>query len=181
MTLAEARRSALLCVGRRLLASGARTLGLVPVNDHVSVPRCARILAEVLNELDATEVVLVDAGLGARHYDASGPLGPRLRVLRPAATAEVVDLVELFGQVADEPGRFLIDLTGYRDRGVLSWTFEPVDGVLLVASAGKVTDHELMVAHRDAASARWVGVVLFSTLPDVASDHPVDQRAPKEY
>ena len=156
------RRGALLRVARRLIASDASTIGLVPAHETVSIPTVALALAESIAELSGEAVVLVDSGLDGRHYDASGPLTERIRVLRPPPTAEIVDLIEAFVGLQDEKIRTLVDLTGYQPRGALKWAFTSLQAVVVVAIPGATREGDLMAIDALTPPGLWSGVVLFS-------------------
>lgn len=160
--LEPTRRGAVLRVARRVLHAGGRRIGLVPASTRVLVPNCARAIAAALAELSGEPIVIVDASLDGRHYDAARPLAPGVSVLSPAPDATVRELVELFGTLSQLS---LIDLTGHRQRGTFEWSLTALDGVLVLVVAGQVTDSEVLSVNRAVPDSLWSGVVLFAKPP----------------
>ena len=167
-------------VARRLHAAGRKVVGLIPSDDEVAVPPIAVQLGVALADLTGATVAYLDANvrwpavsevaagesrsseseslfatrwlrgslalLTPRHAERAGDVLPQLeRVL--------FDGVELFEYV-------LVDLSGFDLLGEHAAAALAMDGVILVARAGRSRETDLMRLRDEIDPDRLLGVML---------------------
>ena len=167
-------------VARHLLTSGTRIVGLLPVTRETAVPPVAVQLGLALVELSGATVAVVDANV---HWPAlsriveEAPiraddetlfatrwLRSSLALLTPAhagdAGAGLVELERAIVHGRDLFAFMIADLTGFDLLGEHLGAMDLVQGVLLVAPAGKIKENELLRWSQDIPAARRLGVLL---------------------
>lgn len=167
------------CAGlaRRLREKSARTIGLVPADDHVAVPAVAIHLGRALAGRSVRAVGVVDAR--GSWMDASRPddatagadlvtrwLGDHLALLTPRIAEAAATLQQLRGILADEEEAFdhlVVDLTGFDHMGEQRAACELLEAVVLVARSGRTTVRRMRRRLRDLAGTPCVGILLTGT------------------
>ncbi len=164
---------------RRLRESRRKVVGLLPVNDCVALPPIAIQFASVLIDACQGAVVVIDANT---RWPALGMLAPHaepgvksgvfctawladfLVVMTPTApTAPRLDLSGLEDAIRNDCEGYahvLVDLTGFEILGEHWDAFRFLDGVLLVAVAGRTSEPELLSHQRDVPERLNLGVML---------------------
>jgi hypothetical protein len=167
-------------IARVLLASGKRVVGLVPATPDAAVPPLAVQLGLALTQLSGALVALVDANV---HWPALSRLvedAPRreddeaffatrwvqssLALLTPPHPGEpgagLVELQRLLEQGRERYTLMLADLTGFDVLGEHHAAMDLVEGVVLVAPAGRIRERDLLRWNREVPAARRLGVLL---------------------
>lgn len=175
-------------VARRIHKAGRRIVGLLPASADIGVTAVGVQLGLALVEVANTTVAYVDANVrwpaisqiavGTRADDDESMFATRwlrgqLALLTPPRSGEagaglpqlarvIQHSVELFTQV-------VVDLTGFKKLGEHLAAIEMMDGVVVVARAGRTTEDELLRLNHELPPNLHVGVLLaHATLPRVA-------------
>jgi hypothetical protein len=167
-------------IARNLLVGRVRVVGLVPVNGTTAVPPVAVQLGLAVCELSGGTCAVVDANvhwpalstaildLASRGGDdtvfATRWLRGQLALLTPhhaqAAGAGLVELGRLIHGSRDLFPVILADLTGFDLLGEHLAAMDLVEGVVMVAPAGKVTEVELLKRQGEVPEHKRLGVLL---------------------
>jgi hypothetical protein len=167
-------------IARQLLRARRRVIGLVPATRDAAVPPVAVQLGLALVELSGTTVALVDANVrwpalsriveeAPRKEDDEAFFATRwlrgsLALLTPPQAGEAgAGLVELARAIDHGKELFavmLADLTGFDVLGEHLGAMSLVDGVVLVAPAGKISEGQLLRWQHDVPGDRLLGVLL---------------------
>jgi len=175
-------------VARRIHKAGRRIVGLLPASADIGVTAVGVQLGLALVEVANTTVAYVDANVrwpaisqiavGTRPNDDESMFATRwlrgqLALLTPPRSGEagaglpqlarvIQHSIELFTQV-------VVDLTGFKKLGEHLAAIEMMDGVVVVARAGRTTEDELLRLNHELPPNLHVGVLLaHATLPRVA-------------
>lgn len=152
---------------------GVRSIGLLPADDAVGVPVVAVRLAHALAEIGGGIAGVLDAQ-GTWVSPAPPAAAPSPRVVqtrlaphvllfthRPVAGGEVQK--ELRAVLTGDAGScpwLVCDLTGLERSGEHLEAMAMLDGVAVVARAGRTTSLQLATRMRDVPAAKNLGVVL---------------------
>lgn len=166
-------------VSKRLHASGARTIGLLPVGVDSAVPGVALQLGASLVDLLGASIALVDTSARWPAFadlpqgPDPGPGGPpfsihwlrsSLALLRPrGAPGTSTGVAELEAAASGAGSAFahlLIDLTGFESLGLHLDAVRLVDRVIVIARASTSTDWALVRMCRQIPAWKDLGVLL---------------------
>jgi hypothetical protein len=161
-------------IARRIERLGRPVLGLAPVNGRTKVAPTAFHLAHAMADFTASEVAVVAAGGSDSAYEplrAQGEevlsdgsfvlsLAARVRLFVCERQGDAHALVSALAQARQRSGRVLCDLTGLERVGVLDWMFPHLDGLLLVAGAGRTKEGEIASSLQRVHSPIWRQVLL---------------------
>jgi hypothetical protein len=178
--LSEPRVTAeLVRIAAALQRRGCRNVGLVPADDHVGVPGIALHLALAFAQLTGFPTGVVDlCGTWLRRYPAGkapeprswfdiAVLGDPVALLWPKETVRdggaVRGLRDYLAQPRRRFGRLVVDLTGLDHMGEHLDAIALLDGVAVVARAGRTTELRLERWIRDIPERRNLGVLLVGT------------------
>jgi len=159
-------------VARRIV--GSKVIGLLPASNDIGVPALGVQLGLALAEVSHGTVAFVDANLRwpavvEEANAAGGPFVTRwlkgsLALLTPpqvqAAGAGVPQLGQLLSSGSELFAHVLVDLTGFKKLGEHLAAVQMVDGVVVVARAGRTTEGELLRLGHELPRARNLGVLL---------------------
>lgn len=167
-------------LARHLLVGRARVIGLLPTSADVAVPPVAIQLGRAVCELSGGTCAVVDANvrwpalsraleeMPSRGGDdttfATRWLHEQLALLAPRqagdAGAGLVELARLIREGRELFPVILADLTGFELLGEHLAAMQLVEGVLLVAQAGKVKEATLLALHGELPADKRLGVLL---------------------
>jgi hypothetical protein len=167
-------------IARQILHARRRVIGLVPATADTAIPPVAVQLGLALVELSGTTVAVVDANVhwpalsrivaeAPRREDDEAFFATRwlrgsLALLTPPQAGEAgAGLVEL--ERAMQHGRelfaiMLADLTGFDLLGEHLAAMHLVEGVIVVAQAGRIKERDLVRWHEEVPPDRRLGVLL---------------------
>ena len=180
--------AACLSIARRLQRSGRQAIGLWPCGGDVAVPPLALRLGDALARLTRAHVAVIDANVRYPAF-AAPAAGERLAAAAPAAAeapAQAIfverwvgpSLALLVPPAAGEPGAgvrqlqlllnaqwrsftyLLVDLSGFDRFGDHLNAASLLDGVVLVARAGRTREDELIRLRDELPPHLNLGVVL---------------------
>jgi hypothetical protein len=163
-------------IARRLTADARRTIGVLPVTSAGDVHELVCSMGRSLVDLTASTVSVIDIGgkwpIWARGDAAatkeiwvgrwldSGRIAA-LRPARPPVAGEgIAVLTALLEYATTRCKHAVVDLSGLRATGEHLGAFTLVDGVCLVARAGKTRERELTSLCQELPPERNLGVVL---------------------
>jgi hypothetical protein len=157
----------LLGVAQELWNRGFRTVGLLAASRDALVPPVALQLGLALSRVAAGPVAVVDAGAawGAPEGAARDrpftptPITARLSLLTAAAPA-LGELEELVAPGRAPARRLLVDLGPYEPAGEHLAAMALLDGVVVVARAGRTKLPDVERRLRDVPAAQRAGVLL---------------------
>ena len=153
-------------------------MGLLPATDRVAATGLALQLARALRDLGITPVAVLDAhperpALSRLIPDAASQpagflelsLGEGIVITTRAqpVTGQDASPLELARVVNEHRERYrltLLDLAGFREFGQHLDAFDLVDGVLIVAHAGKTQERAVILAERELPERVNLGVLL---------------------
>ncbi len=165
-------------IARRLRHSGCKIIGLLPSSSDIGVPAIGVQLGLALAEVSGGTVAFVDANIrwpaiselagGERAADETAFttrwLRGSLALLTPPragdAGAGVPHLAGVIREGAELFAQVLVDLTGFKKLGEHLAAIDMVDGVLVVARAGRTRETELLALAHELPRARNLGVLL---------------------
>ncbi len=167
-------------IARLLLTSGMRVVGLVPVTRDTAVPPLAVQLGLALAELSGATVAVVDANVywpalsriveeapqreDDEAFFATRWLRGSMALLTPPQAGEagagLPELERLIDHGRELFAFMIADLTGFDLLGEHLGAMDLVQGVLLVAPAGQIKEHELLRWNQEVPPARRLGVLL---------------------
>jgi hypothetical protein len=165
-------------VARRLLAEERRLVAMLPLASAgaIEAPICA--LGRALVDVTGETVALIDVAgsweLWAREPASAGDLpyvgrwlyDARLAALRPTRrpqAGEGLGVIRLLLGIARSRCPYaLVDLSGLRAAGEHLGAFTLVDGVCLIARAGKTRERELLAIYEQLEPHKNLGVLLLS-------------------
>ena len=166
-------------VARRLRLTGRRVFGLTPVDPRAAVPPVAVQLGVALMELGGSTVAYLDANTRWPALalpsgqdtagDGDGPFSTRwlfesLALLVPRTEARAVDAVpQLERLLFDGVEIFeyvLVDLTGFDRLGELEGAVDLMEQVILVASAGRTRETDILEYQMRLGADRILGALL---------------------
>jgi hypothetical protein len=176
----ERMRSECVRIAQQLQAKGRRAIGFCPAGPDVAVPPLLERFADCLLQLAGGPVALVDANV---RYPAFPPASegaadhaqdesifserwvrPEVALLSPRwigeAGAGVRQLELILSAYADRFGHLLADLTGFEQLGDLLNASALLDGVVIVARAGRTDELDLVRLRDQLPAERNLGVVL---------------------
>ncbi len=157
-----------------LLARGVRLIGLLPAGVNVAVPAVAVQLGRSLVALTGSPIGVIDAtgtwpGLaiagstvGASLFAATW-LEDNLAVLSPRTFDPGGMLRNIGSALAEEAAIFaavLVDMTGFEHMGEHLAGIALVDGVIVVARAGRTTEDQVARWMREVPRERNLGILL---------------------
>ena len=161
-------------LARQLKTSGKRLIGLLPASARTDVMGLATTVGGALTMIVHDVVIVADpdqrsavgtlptTGTVACAF-ASARLVTILPVERPrdgTRLQAVKALLEFVGSSSDDIAHVLIDLSSFVLPGELLGVIGMVDGIVIVGSAGRVTDAELLSANSRIPPEVNLGVVL---------------------
>lgn len=165
-------------IARRLVADERRRFGLLPVSSSTPLAELVCSLAATVSDLTGANVAAIDIGgrwpiwSRATSVATKEPwlgqwlYGARVAALRPArpvvAGEGLTVLRAMLDCASSRCGHVLVDLSGLRSTGEHFGACTLVDGVCLVALAGKTRDREVLTMHRELDPAKDLGVLLLS-------------------
>ena len=138
----------LLVTGRRLLATGARTIGILPAHKKTDVWTVLTDLAGALEEIGGGPVARIPSWTTWADADTARAA--------PAATVQRMEV--MIHEQALRSGQVLVDLTGVDP--VLAGTMTSLDGVALVARAGRTWERRLRALAGPLPAEKRLGVLL---------------------
>ncbi len=166
-------------IARRLHASKAKIIGLVPADSLVAVPPVAIQVGHALCELTGATIAVVDAnvrypGLSQLALDASADHDDTVyttRWLRGSLALLTPPRAERAGQIVPQLARLLLDgvdlfehvlcdLTGLELLGEHASAAACMDGVIVLARAHRTHEDELLALRRSMPAERFMGVLL---------------------
>jgi hypothetical protein len=166
-------------VAGRLRDSQRKVIGFVPTSDDVGVPPLLVQLGLALVDLSGATIGFVDANVHwpavADESLAEDPtadewlfatrwVADSLALLTPMRQGEpgagFPQLARLLRSGADLFEHLLVDLTGFDRLGQQLDAFALMDGVVLVAHAGRARERDLMQMSRDMPADKNLGVLL---------------------
>ncbi|HWE31006.1 MAG TPA: hypothetical protein VHB97_23525 [Polyangia bacterium] len=166
-------------LARRIKTSGRRIVALLPASPDIGVMAVGMQLGLALVESSNTTAAYVDANVrwpgiseiavGSRPDDdeslfATRWLRGQLAVLTPQRAAEagagVPQLARVIQHSTEIFSHVVVDLTGFKTLGEHLAAFEMVDGVIIVARAGRTTDDELLRLNHEVPRVLNMGVLL---------------------
>jgi hypothetical protein len=161
-------------LARQLKTSGKRLIGLLPASPRTDVMGLAATVGGALTMIVHDVVILVDpdqrSAAGALPTEgavacsfASGRLVTVLPVERArdgTRLQAMKALLEFVGTSSDEVSQVLVDLSSFALPGELLGVIGMVEGIVIVGSAGRVTDAELLSASSRVPPEVNMGVVL---------------------
>ncbi|PID38969.1 MAG: hypothetical protein CSB49_02775 [Proteobacteria bacterium] len=170
-------------VAKRLRLSGRQVVGLWPADDAIGVPSLAVQVGLALADLASTTVAFLDANarwpaaralIGKREAEASTQdedaayttlwLRGMVALLIPRSVGAAGEsLTRLRGTLEDARplfGAIFVDMTGFDVLGDHLNVMELLEGVAIVAAAGRTTDEEVLELARQVPPGRLIGAVL---------------------
>lgn len=163
-------------VARRLVANGRRRFGFIALSSGGSVHETVCSVAASLCDLTNEPAVAIDAAatwpiwtsdMGAANGSAllgRWLHGARVAALRPAVPPAPGDAVAALDSLLEHAKRrasyALVDLSGLRATGEHLGAFTLVDGVCLVARAGKTRERDLLELNAELDPSKNLGVLL---------------------
>jgi hypothetical protein len=166
-------------IARRLHASKAKIIGLVPADPLVAVPPVAIQVGHALCELTGATIAVVDAnvrypGLSQLAHDAHADHDDTVyttRWLRGSLALLTPPRAERAGQIVPQLARLLLDgvdlfehvlcdLTGLELLGEHASAAACMDGVIVLARAHRTHEDELLALRRSMPAERFMGVLL---------------------
>jgi hypothetical protein len=169
----------LLRTARRLRDSGKRAVAFLPSSEGVPTTAAALQLCRALGNVVRAPVAFVDAN--TRRPQLNGLVlvepAPGWRGFQAARVDEWLTILTPFGCRGDvaldmallahtirhecSPFRHvLVDLTGLSREGEHYTAMDLVDGVVVVAEAGRSTERDLLRGHQQVTTGRDLGVLL---------------------
>jgi hypothetical protein len=173
-------------IARSIIARGVRVIGLVPVKPTVAVPPVAVQLGLAMCDLSGAPCAVVDANVHLpalsriveenpqreddEAFFATRWLHGSLALLTPPhakeAGAGLPELARLLTHGRELFAHMLCDLTGFDGLGEHLGAMDLVEGVLLVAPAGKIREKDLLRWTREVPATRRLGVLLLGPRKD---------------
>jgi hypothetical protein len=167
-------------IARHLLANGTRVVGLLPATRDTAVPPLAVQLGLSLVELSGATVAVVDANVHWPALSRLVELSPQraddeaffatrwlrdsLALLTPPQAGEagagLPELARLIEHGRDLFAFMIADLTGFDLLGEHLGAMDLMQGVLVVAPAGKIKEDQLLRWNQEVPSNRRLGVLL---------------------
>ncbi|MBI4508370.1 MAG: hypothetical protein HY698_01960 [Deltaproteobacteria bacterium] len=166
-------------IARRLRQHRARIIGMLPASADVAVPPIALQLGLAFMELTGATIAVVDANVRWPAFSSlvSGePVTPdeslyatrwlrsSLAVLTPPhpgdAGAGLPELARMLRGKMDLFAYVLVDLSGFDVLGEHLAAVDCVEGIIVVASAGRTTSDQLLRLQRELPASRHLGVLL---------------------
>jgi hypothetical protein len=167
-------------IARTLLASGTRVVGLLPATRDTAVPPLAVQLGLSLVELSGHTVAVVDANVHWPALSRLVDLAPQraddeaffatrwlrdsLALLTPPQAGEagagLPELARLIEHGRDLFAFMIADLTGFDMLGEHLGAMDLMQGVLVVAPAGKIKEEQLLRWNQEVPPNRRLGVLL---------------------
>lgn len=165
-------------VARRIARAGKKIVGLLPASRDVGIVAVGLQLGLALGELTNGTVAYADANIrwpalahvapNARAGDetmfATRWLRGQLALLTPArigqAGAGVPQLARVIQHASELFAHVLVDLTGFKELGEHLAAIDMMDAVVVVARAGRTTEHELLRLNHDLPRHLNIGVLL---------------------
>lgn len=161
-------------LARQLKTSGKRLIGLLPASPRTDVMGLAATVGGALTMIVHDVVILADpdqrSAAGALPQDgtvacsfASGRLVTIVPIEKPRDGTRlqgVKALLEFVGTSSDQVSQVLVDLSSFVLPGELLGVIGMVEGIVIVGSAGRVTDAELLSASSRVPPEVNMGVVL---------------------
>jgi hypothetical protein len=165
-------------IARRLHATEAKAIGLVPADARVAVPPVAIQIGLSLSDLTGGTVAVVDANVRYPGMQKlAGPVSPSdesvfaTRWLRGSLALLTPPRVERAGEVVPQLARLLLegeslfehilcDLTGFEIIGEHGSAAACMDAVIIVGRAHVTREAELLALRRLMPEGRFLGVLL---------------------
>ena len=177
-------------VARRIHKAGRRIVGLLPASTDIGVMAVGVQLGLALVEVANTTVAYVDANVrwpaisqiavGTRPNDDESMFATRwlrgqLALLTPPragdAGAGLPQLARVIQHSSELFSHVVVDLTGFKKLGEHLAAIEMMDGVVVVARAGRTNEDELLRLGHEMPRHLHLGVLLaHATLPPPAID-----------
>lgn len=176
-------RSDVIPVARRIARAGRKIVGLLPASPDIGVPAIGVQLGLALHEVAHGTIAYVDANVrwpaiaqiavGTRPDDDESMFATRwlrgsLALLTPpragAAGAGVPQLARVIQHTTELFAHILVDLTGFKKLGEHLAAIEMMDGVVVVARAGRTKEDELLKLNHELPSRHNLGVLLVNAL-----------------
>jgi hypothetical protein len=170
-------------VAKRLRVSGRQVIGLWPADDGIGVPSLAVQVGLALADLASTTVAFVDANarwpaaralIGKREAEASTHdedaayttlwLRGMVALLLPRSVGAAGEALARLRSTLDDArplfGAIFVDMTGFDALGDHLNVMELLEGVAIIAAAGRTTDEDVLELARQVPPGRLVGTVL---------------------
>ena len=165
-------------ISRRLRQTGRRSIGFVPADDHSGAIALAVQIALVSSQLYEGIVNVLDANFACPQFshlphfssvpvDALGLrtvwIAERVTLSTPATPASTLVFADIACVTERAKSRYncvFVDLTGVDRWGEHHSAYDLVDGVAVVAVAGKTLERDILDCSDEIPSERRLGVVL---------------------
>ena len=176
---AAALRADCIPVARRMKKAGRRIVGLLPASVDIGVMAVGVQLGLALVEVANTTAAYVDANVrwpaisqiavGTRRDDDESMFATRwlrgqLALLTPPRAGEagagVPQLARVIQHSIELFSHVIVDLTGFKQLGEHLAAIEMMDGVIVVARAGRTAEHELLRLNHELPRHLHLGVLL---------------------
>jgi hypothetical protein len=166
-------------VAQRIKTAERRIIGLLPASTDIGVMAVGVQLGLALVEVANTTAAYVDANVrwpaisqiavGTRDEDDESMFATRwlrgqLALLTPARAGEagagVPQLARVIQHSIEIFSHVVVDLTGFKKLGEHLAAFEMIDGLIVVARAGRTTEDELLRLNHEVPRDLQLGVLL---------------------
>jgi hypothetical protein len=172
-------RADCVAVARRIKESGRRIIGLLPASNDIGVTAIGVQLGLSLVDVTGTTAAYVDANIrwpgisriavGESASDDESMFATRwlrgqLALLTPPQAGEagagVPQLARVIQHSIELFSHVIVDLTGFKKLGEHLAAIEMMDGVIVVAHAGRTTENELLRLNHEMPRHLHLGVLL---------------------
>jgi hypothetical protein len=166
-------------VARRIHNLERPVLGLAPINARAKVAPTTFHVATAFVGFAGESIAIVGPGGPGSAYEALRsaasaapggeaqrddcvvlPLPNAITLFLSARKSDALGIVAALRVARQTHHRVLCDLTGLQEKGELEWTFPHLDGLLLVACAGRTKESEIINSLQRGAPLLWRQVLL---------------------